>query len=170
MSNNPKNSKQAGCVSVSSNCVVWQGPDLCCINLCTGDTVSDVVNKLAKQLCVILDVLDPEQYDLSSLTTNPIPAGNFIDVIQFLIEEINELKNNPSGASVSAAGCPDCEISVATCFQNETSSMQLTDYVSAIGVKLCEKETQIVTLTNGLNQALQRITQLEEQVNLLIGG
>jgi hypothetical protein len=28
---------------ISSHCVIWQGPDLACIKLCKGDTVSDVL-------------------------------------------------------------------------------------------------------------------------------
>ena len=35
-SNNPNN-----CDPISSNCVVWQGPDLPCVEICTGDTISD---------------------------------------------------------------------------------------------------------------------------------
>ena len=40
-----------GCNNISSNCVIWQGPDISCINLCNGDTVSDVVAALAEKLC-----------------------------------------------------------------------------------------------------------------------
>ena len=40
---NSRYAKDRGCNPVSSNCVVWQGPDLACIDLCKGDTVSNVV-------------------------------------------------------------------------------------------------------------------------------
>ena len=39
----PLNLDNKPCNPVSSNCVVWQGPTLECIDLCKGDTVSDVV-------------------------------------------------------------------------------------------------------------------------------
>jgi hypothetical protein len=29
---------QRGCTPLSSNCVIWQGPDISCINLCKGPT------------------------------------------------------------------------------------------------------------------------------------
>ena len=45
------NGKVEPCSHISSNCVIWQGPDISCINLCNGDTVSDVVAKLATELC-----------------------------------------------------------------------------------------------------------------------
>jgi len=59
------NSTQEGCNPISSNCVIWQGPDIPCINLCNGDTVSDVVAKLAEKLCTLLDQTTISAYDLS---------------------------------------------------------------------------------------------------------
>ena len=49
----PTNSSNTtnGCDSISSNCVIWQGPDISCINLCNGDTISDVTAKLAELVC-----------------------------------------------------------------------------------------------------------------------
>ena len=45
----PLNLDNSPCSPTSSNCVIWQGPDLACIKLCKGDTVSDVVAKLAAE-------------------------------------------------------------------------------------------------------------------------
>ena len=42
---------QEGCNPMSSNCVLWQGPDIPCINLCKGDSISDITAKLAEELC-----------------------------------------------------------------------------------------------------------------------
>ena len=48
-----------GCgTSTSSNCVIWQGPDIPCLNLCNGDTVSSVIAKLGEQLCHVIDTLN----------------------------------------------------------------------------------------------------------------
>ena len=44
--NNPQN-----CDPISSNCVIWQGPDIECVNICNGDTVSTVVAAMANLLC-----------------------------------------------------------------------------------------------------------------------
>ena len=50
----PYNSnKTGGCDNVSSNCVIWQGPDLPCIDICYGDTVSDVIAKLCEELIAL---------------------------------------------------------------------------------------------------------------------
>ena len=47
------NSAPKGCNPVSSNCVIWQGPDIPCIDLCAGDSISAVLAKLCEQLVAI---------------------------------------------------------------------------------------------------------------------
>lgn len=72
---------------ISSNSVIWQGPDIPCIKLCKGDTVSDVVAKLATELCAILETLDPNNYDVSCFNV-ACPPSTMEELIQLLIDEI----------------------------------------------------------------------------------
>ena len=58
------------CSPISSNCVIWQGPDIPCIGICNGDTVSDVVGKLGEELCNILDASCQCNPDISGLDLN----------------------------------------------------------------------------------------------------
>jgi hypothetical protein len=46
-------SEKENCSPVSSNCVEWQGPFIQCINICKGDSVSDIVYKLSEKVCNI---------------------------------------------------------------------------------------------------------------------
>ena len=62
------------CDPISSNCVIWQGPDIACIDLCKGDTISIVVAKLAEKLCDIIDATCECNPDLSGLDLKCIPA------------------------------------------------------------------------------------------------
>lgn len=48
---------------VPSNNVPWNGPNIPCLGLCKGDTVSDIVVKLATKICELA-----EPYDVSTLT------------------------------------------------------------------------------------------------------
>ena len=48
----PLNLDKSTCNPISSNCVIWGGPDIECINLCKGDTITDVTYKLALELCI----------------------------------------------------------------------------------------------------------------------
>ena len=81
------------CSPISSNCVIWQGPDLHCIKLCTGDTVSDVIANLATELCTIMTQLNISNYDLSCFNLVSCPPNTFQELIQFLITKICELEN-----------------------------------------------------------------------------
>ena len=82
----PLNSHTAGCDPVSSNCVIWQGPDIPCLKLCKGDTVSDVVYKLATELCDLLTALDVTTYTLPSpcFANQACTPQDFHDLIQII--------------------------------------------------------------------------------------
>lgn len=48
--------------------IVWNGPNISCIDLCTGQIVSDVVYKIGKRLCeIITDFEELETIDLSCI-------------------------------------------------------------------------------------------------------
>jgi hypothetical protein len=167
----PTNTRSSGCAVTTSNCVVWQGPDLCCINLCHGDTISDVINELAKKICKIFEMLDVQSYDLSELISTECPPANFVELIQLLIDTIAKIKLVSPTTTGVTNGCPECEMAVATCFQQQYGTvMSMTDYITAIGVKLCDQQLLIQTQNNALAQMQQQIAALQVQVNLLIGG
>jgi hypothetical protein len=167
----PTNTRSSGCAVTTSNCVVWQGPDLCCINLCHGDTISDVINELAKRICKIFEMLDVQSYDLSELIDKECPPANFVELIQLLIDTVAKVNLGTSVTAGGTTGCPECEMAVAACFQQQYGTvMSMTEYVTAIGVKLCDQQILIQTQNNALAQMQQQISALQAQVNLLIGG
>lgn len=177
----PLNDSKTGCVTTTSNCVIWQGPDIECINLCKGDTVSDVVAKLATELCQILDVLDISSYDLSCFNLTSCQPSDFEQLIQFLIGRVCKLEQctgcipdcngdseQPAQPGNAAAGCPDCLVPIADCFyyQNELgdtiTTMQLIDYVRAIGNRICGNVQTIGGQSRTLQNHEVRITTLED--------
>ena len=63
-----------GCDNISSNCVIWQGPDISCIDLCNGDTiVKDYSNKKDSKVYNIL-----LEDDNGKLVYNAVNANNMI--------------------------------------------------------------------------------------------
>jgi len=157
----PLNLDNKPCSPISSNCVIWQGPDIPCIKLCTGDTVSDVIFKLATELCTIMDQLNISNYDLSCFNLAACPPQTFQELIQFLIDQICAAQ----GITVTdgkIAGCPDCVVSVAPCFQtgNQTT-MQLVDYVQMIGERVCSIVDQISVINNQIQNLQVRVEILE---------
>ena len=79
---------QAGCNPVSSNCVIWQGPDIPCITLCRGDSISDVTYKVATELCTLVDQLDITGFDVSCFPPICPKPENIHDLIQFIIDQL----------------------------------------------------------------------------------
>lgn len=166
-------SKGQGCVPTSSTCIIWEGPDIPCIKLCKGDSISDVTAKLAEELCDILCILDINNYDISCFEPICPTPENFHDLIQFLITKICELQCPP--IPVVSAGCPDaCIVTIAPCFYFQNAigdtitTMTLTDYAKAMGNKICDliAQNNLVNarLLNNDNQIADvdnRVTALE---------
>jgi len=83
----PLNLDKGTCNPISSNCVIWGGPDIECINLCKGDTITDVTYKLALELCSIMETLNVTNYDLACLNL-ACPPKDFNELIQAIIDKL----------------------------------------------------------------------------------
>ena len=163
----PLNFDNSPCSPTSSNCVIWGGPDLPCINLCKGDSITDVIEKIALELCEILDTLKITAYDLSCFNLANCSPQNFTDLINFLIVKVCELDNGTSsggGGTTPSGGCPtDCFVEVAPCFVvGTTTTMNLTNYVTAIGTKLCGLVNTVALQQTAITGLTTRVELLEE--------
>ena len=156
---NSGRAKDQGCNPVSSNCVVWQGPDLDCIGLCKGDTISDVVQKLATDLCTVMDAVDLTNLDLTCLSIpNSEEPDDFSEFIQILIDRICALEGITPVNPTDPTDCPDnCIVSIADCFQyidgqgDTVIAMTLVEYVTAIGNRICDIIDDITALQDAVN-------------------
>ena len=163
----PTNKDSKGCSPVSSNCVIWQGPDIACLKLCKGDTVTQVVYKLAKEFCDVLEWLDVDQYDLACFEIEKCSPDNFKELLQFLIGRICALEGIETPSGTTFDGCPDCVVNIATCFYYEDAvgdtqtTMQLKDYVLAIGNLICNHASVISQIRTTLTNHENRLTALE---------
>ncbi len=182
----PTNSKSQSCDPVSSNCVIWQGPDLPCISLCKGDSVSDVVYNMAVELCKLQDMLtvDGANYDLSCFNLTSCSPSTFPKLLQFIMDRLCAVEkcsgcvpdcngNVTTPPTTGTTGCPDCELTLAPCFQftngigDLITTLQLTDYVTAIGNKICTLTNNTSTNTTGITTLGGRLTNVETDVNVL---
>ena len=157
-------SSHNGCSPTSSSCVIWQGKDIDCLTLCKGDSIDEVIHQLGCLMCTIKDQLDVDTYDLTcfNLATCDIPH-TFREFMQFMLEVVCQVQAAYlTGASEGAAGTGiDLEVTVASCFQSGGLTQTLQEYVSAIGVKVCQQETIINNQQNAIAQLVQRVTVLE---------
>jgi len=119
----PLNIDKTGCSNISSNCVSWQGPDIECIGLCKGDSVTEVVYKLAIELCALMDTFDLSNYDLKCFETGVCQPQTFKDFINILINKICTLQ----------ACNPDCGDSCNPCVPGSASSLSLASSVPGGG-------------------------------------
>jgi hypothetical protein len=160
-----------GCNPISSNCVVWQGPDIPCINICTGDTVSDVVAKLATELCEVLDQTSLSNLDLSCLNLDPqdVPT-NFTELQQLIIDELcslggrcTALEGGGGGGSSSStvtATLPACL--QYTNLQNDlVTVLPIDEYAELVAARVCTLISDITTINSTLSSHNTRITALE---------
>jgi hypothetical protein len=93
---NPINKTNKACASpTTSDCVIWQGPNLECIELCKGDSVTQAVYKIATKLCNLLETFNVANYDISCLDLEATQPGTFEDLVKILIEAICEARTTP---------------------------------------------------------------------------
>jgi hypothetical protein len=163
----PTNSEESGCSPISSNCVIWQGPDLPCIDLCKGDTVSIVIAKLATELCDLKNQFDLDGFDFACLVGDACAPEDFQALLQLIITSICNLEGITPVPTPGTEGCPDCVVNIASCFYftnpqgDQETTMQLTDYVTAIGNRVCEILGEISTINQTLANHENRIEALE---------
>ena len=167
----PINLDNSPCSPISSNCVIWQGPDIPCIKLCKGDTVSDVVYKLGMELCNIMELLDVNGYDLSCFDLASCKPQNIQELIQFLIERICAIETvqaeqaatpSTTGGNTTRSATAETLVTVAPCFVvGTTTVMTIAEYAQAMGTKICGIVDQITIINTQINDLDIRVTTLE---------
>lgn len=84
---------------ISSNQIVWQGPDIPCIGLCNTDTVSTVVYKVAEKICSLNTELDLTTLDLACVIDlctgcqNDPGFWSLKNILQILLDNDCKLKD-----------------------------------------------------------------------------
>ena len=167
------NLNKDNCSPVSSNCVIWQGPDLPCIALCTGDSVSEVIYKVAVTLCDLQASLDLSNVDLTCLlditsTLCPVlpePEKTIAQIIQFLVNKVCCLSDIVD--AITPVGPSEVQVAIENCFkpyvnaQGQTVSvLPVSEYVVAIAKKLCTVAATVATHTLQIQQLENDVAEL----------
>lgn len=175
------NTADKGCSPVSSNCVIWQGPDLSCINLCNGDAISDVVYKLATKLCTLQTSLDLSTLDLSCLVsfcsaTNPAPTNKTLSaVLDFIIDKVCCLNTTIQNLPGAGAGFVEPNLTMPTCLQytDPATGQTITQLVHnqftlRLGNQFCTLKATVESQAATLATYNTRITTLENRPGLTL--
>jgi hypothetical protein len=168
-------SNSENCVPISSNCVVWQGPDLPCLHLCKGDSVSDVVYKVAVEVCNLKDSIGLTDLDISCLLqicqTTPEPAKTLANILELLINKvccINDIIENlpPPGNNYQEPilTLPSC-LYIPDGVGGFITQLVHSQYTLRVATILCQINTTVNTHTGQIADLDTRVTALENAVD-----
>ncbi|HPF82677.1 MAG TPA: hypothetical protein PLV83_00690 [Bacilli bacterium] len=102
----------SNCVPTSSDCIIWQGPNIECIGLCQGDTITDVVYKLATEYCELSSQLQADNFDISCIecpTGMTCEPNNIQELLEIMITKICELQEQTGPAGPQGEPGPQGE-------------------------------------------------------------
>lgn len=170
------NSGPVPCNNISSNCVVWQGPDIPCIELCTGDTVSDVVAALAQKLCDLV-IPEPNADGLDLLCVLPQGQGQpalLKDVVQLIIDYVCD-QEPETDFVLPIIPLPSCLYHPDPNTGEEVTALVLDEYAIFLASEICKILDEINLIKIQLADHEIRIQILEGCVldidgNCNIGG
>ena len=166
------NTADKGCSPTSSNCVIWQGPDLPCISLCNGDTISSVVYKVATKLCSIQSTYDLSSLDLSCLvsfcsSSNPAPTTKtLLAVLDFIVKKVCCI-NGKVDAIQPGNSYTEPTLNLPTCLQYTNGQGQLvttllhSNFTLTLGTKFCELKAVVDGHTGQITSLGNRVTALD---------
>jgi hypothetical protein len=169
-------SNRENCPKISTACVIWQGPDIPCINLCAGDAIDEVVYKLATLLCdVSSEMVDITQLDYTCLLPTPqsIPPDNFQELVQLLINSVCAGGATPELLSfpIDPSGEPILPLPVELYYVNEDGDVVTELVQSEYNVYLAQRIVDnIININNQYSQIdliSARVTDLQTQVDAL---
>ena len=163
-----------GCDNISSNCVIWQGPDIECIDLCTGDTISEVVYKLATKVCDIITngvTANPSLtgLDLACLNISGVTPTTLVPVLQAMVTQICA-NSSSSISSFTSGGGSSSSLPIMTlpaCLQyndasgNPVTELPLDQFATLIANQVCDNLSSINIINSTLTSFNTRIDILE---------
>jgi hypothetical protein len=155
-----------GCDSISSNCVIWQGPDISCINLCTGDTISDVVANLAQLVCDLIEdgvTANPSLagLDISCLNVPGVTPTTLVPVLQAMVNAICAENVGPDRPGVlPTMTLPACLV-YDDALGNPVTQLPLDQFTTLIATRVCSILTAITTINTTLSNYNIRLNVLE---------
>jgi hypothetical protein len=165
-----------GCDNISSNCVVWQGPDIACINLCSGDTISEVVFKLATEVCNLITngvIANPNLtgLDLTCLNIPGVTPTTLVPVLQAMVVQICANSTSPTQKSTELP-----MMTLPACLQyndssgNPVTELRLDLFATLIANQVCTNLTSINVINTTLTSYNTRLNVLEACVLPCSGG
>lgn len=152
----PLNARRGGCNPVSSDCVTYNGREMCDdIPLCLNSSVTEVLEGTMKKLCEISELLNVDSYAIeNSCLENECGIKNFTDLINILIVNICKIKEtineNEQEASV------DGNVVSNSISKINDQLNTLSESVSALNIKDTNEVNRINNLIDSLRDEFEQ--------------
>ena len=167
--NNPV---QQRCDDYTSNCVIWDGPNLILrcfsVGIVRGQTINPAVYESYQLLCKILNEIDIEGLDLDCLADTAKKSPSIRDIFDYIINKLCGIKDK-----LDAHVTIEQEIfgDLPFCFQYETpagtvTKLEITEYYERIAAKICEILTELATIGTRFNYpaVVAELTDIENEI------
>jgi hypothetical protein len=153
----PINKKNGPCDPISSNCVIWQGPDLPCVDICNGDSISAIIAELCNKLVILQEGnntgIDLTLIDQTSL--NGGPAYTETELIQLIINNINNSGSDSEGKIWDCRSTLACALPVPNCWTTSglTNPDTLESIITALMNEFCDFSEEQALLAKSIQKA-----------------
>lgn len=160
------NLKSTTCALLSSNCVIWHGADIPCLNLCKDDTLTDIILKMGELLCETTSSAGTVNVDTTPLG-NPTTWTTYNEVIQFIVNDLADLTEVVNNIVIPAT--PNLTASVASCLQPEAggATTDVVSYTEIIGTHICSIESDVATLEADIINNANSIVSINNTLSTL---
>ncbi len=173
-------SNRDNCPKISTSCVIWQGPNIPCIDLCAGDSIDEVVFKLATLLCDVTEnILDVTTLEFACFIQAGVEEPQTLkQLLQLIINKVCYLEANGggsgSGSGNEARGGGNAEsntyVDLPPClyFTNEdgdlVTTMLFTDYLLYLANTICTVILDINNINSNVSILASNVATLQLQV------
>jgi len=167
-------SNRDNCPKISTSCVIWQGPDIPCIHLCAGDSIDEVVFKLATLLCDVTEnILDVTTLEFSCLVnTGEENPGTLLETLQAIITKVCSINTTGSGGGTGRPGeviSSDPIVNLPSCLYftqdgDVVTALPITEYAAYLASIICTIITDISSINSTISNLTTRIISLENTV------
>lgn len=155
------------CTPISSDCIVWNGPDIPCVSEpCNGESATNVLQLMADKLCELsTELSDALEVDLSCLLDGE-PPTTLAELQQLIVNKVCEALDNAGGGGTDP-GTQKTLYPLPSCLQyvdgdeNLVTSVELSDFLDLVSAKVCDNFYNIQDLFDEINNLDSRITVLE---------
>jgi hypothetical protein len=160
--------------STNSSCVVWDGQNIDCLDLCRGDTITDVITKLGQVVCLLNNATDVNTLNFLCYSNENNLPQNLNELLQWYITKLCELKNQPPpepniDCDYVLNNIYSCHITFEVCqqirithFPNDVPlwSPSGDSFVSVVVEKICDIYANISAIQNTINNIQNQITYI----------